>query len=322
MGEDGEEEVALDVIVREGIFVEYFGILTRGHVFLQGILLVVGLHVEIGQTIERWHLEDEASAFGLLHGAYEMVVIRHLSLHHHLMLEIAVIDADIVVGRGQVAVDDGGRSCGACRFRLVARGIAFAVVGNVVSQALVFLGVAGENAVLPVGDLVVASLEIAYGDDIQHLIDGTFDGQRRLWLVTHRTIGLGQLLPFVLAPALYHHQQVEVVTVHVVVGLEVIGWMGDEAAQLARKQQVGHQVAVVVRGLVGVPVANGERESSGLADTMQLYGQVDALIGCVGVCALDGSRDEERVMLVVVNEAETVGKNLPVAVEEGDVGYA
>ena len=104
VGEDGEEHVALHVEVGEGVLVEHVFVFVRHHVLLDAVLLTVGFHVEIGQAVEGWHLEDEMAALGHLCRAHELTVDRQFGLDHHLALQAAVVHAQLVVGIGQSAI--------------------------------------------------------------------------------------------------------------------------------------------------------------------------------------------------------------------------
>ena len=326
VGEHRVKDVALHVVVGEGILVEHLCILAGEHVLLDGVVFLVGFHVQPGLAVERGHLEDEAAAARLLHRAYNLALGAQLGLNHHLALQPVVVDAQRVVGPAQGAVFIGD-------YQVAIAAVVARLVPGVAHDGILILtdgcprvvgifldvGLPGVEAyaVLPAVHLVGL-----YGVDGQHLEDLALDGERALGRVAKLMAAVGQFLPLVLAPALHHHQQVQVAAVQVVVFLEVVGGIGDEAAQLAAEQQVGHQVAVVVGRLVGIGVADGEREQGGLADTLQLHGNLDALVGVVGLVGHDGRGDEGTVVLVVVDEEQAVAEYLPVAVEEGHVGHA
>ena len=74
-------------------------------------------------------------------------------------------------------------------------------------------------------------------------------------------VGIGQFLPFILAPPLHHHQQVEMTAVLLIVTLKIVGRIGYKAFQLAGKQQIGHHIAIVVGRPFGTRVADSQRES-------------------------------------------------------------
>ena len=101
MGEHGIEQVALHVEVGEGILVEHLGILSREHVLLDGVALLVSLEVQVASTIERRDLKEEAPLLGLLGGAHNLTAHHQLGLDHHLSFQVAVVHADMVVGRTQ-----------------------------------------------------------------------------------------------------------------------------------------------------------------------------------------------------------------------------
>ena len=71
------------------------------------------------------------------------------------------------------------------------------------------------------------------------------------------------LLVVVACPALHHHQHIECLPPFVVVGLEVVLRMGDEALHLRCQQQVAQHVAVVVGVLAAVAVGHGNGEVVG-----------------------------------------------------------
>ena len=112
VGEHWEEQVALDIEIGEGILVEHLGVFPRGHVLLYGVVLLVGFHVHEGIAVEWRHLEDEmAAVLCLLHRANKLSVPAHFCLNKHLVLQVAVVHAYVLVGISYGAILYGFQRC-------------------------------------------------------------------------------------------------------------------------------------------------------------------------------------------------------------------
>ena len=99
MGEDGVRHVALHVEVGKGILTIHGGILARGDGLVERVFLLIGFQSEVGNAVERRYLERELPAVvRLLHASGHLVAHQQLSLHQHLLLQSAVVDAQQVVG--------------------------------------------------------------------------------------------------------------------------------------------------------------------------------------------------------------------------------
>ena len=119
-----------------------------------------------------------------------------------------------------------------------------------------------------------------------------------------------------------------------VVGLEVVLRMGDEALHLRAQQQIAQRRAVVVAQVGIVAVGHGQREVVGLADRVARgVGQlvVEGLLlvggggegGCNGVdgrCGGVGNNgsETEAIAVVVVHKHQALGQYVAIGREERD----
>ena len=175
------------------------------------------------------------------------------------------------------------------------------------------LGLAiAEDALLPILHLV------GFPVGGNGFIDIALDGYALLRPVAQRIVA-GQLAVVVASPALHHQQQVQMVAVLLVVGLEIVVGMGDEALQLARQQQLGHDVARVVGSIVGTGIADTDRDLVGTLGYPQL--QVDGFVGLV-VGFLGNHLDVAVSIVVLVDEEQAVGHGLAVIVDDDEVADA
>ena len=127
----------------------------------------------------------------------------------------------------------------------------------------------------------------------------------------------GDDLPEVVpAPPLDQQQEVEGLPVRGVVFLKIVVGMGHEPLELRRKQQVGHDVAAVVGGVVGGGVADGQRQRAHAWGGAQ--GQLAPLEGVVDVCQ-PADTHVRIVVVVVVDEEQAVGHDVAVLVEHHKV---
>ena len=86
------------------------------------------------------------------------------------------------------------------------------------------------------------------------------------------------LYSLVAPPALYHHQEVEVMTVDGIVRCEIIAWHGDETPELARQEHIGHYIAVVISWVIRAGVTHSNAENA-LVLHLSLYSHIDLGIG-------------------------------------------
>ena len=107
MGEHRVGHVALHKEVGVGILAEHRGIAARHHGLTQGVLLLVGLQVQEGGTVERRYLEHEPAVHRLLAACHNLVAHHQLGLYQHVTLQCTVVDAQLVVGTHDVAQLDG-----------------------------------------------------------------------------------------------------------------------------------------------------------------------------------------------------------------------
>ena len=107
-----------------------------------------------------------------------------------------------------------------------------------------------------------------------------------------------------------------------IVGLEVVGGMGNEASQFAGEEHRRHEVTVVVGRLLGVRVADGDADAGGFFDALALDGNLNLLVGLVGEGRGDGCRNQVLGLLAMIDEEQAVGQDLGLVVEEGHVAYA
>ena len=139
------------------------------------------------------------------------------------------------------------------------------------------------------------------------LIDSTFYGKSCLRFIAQLMLIVCQLLPLILAPALNHHQQVEMMPMQLVVALEIVGRIGNKALQLAGEQEVCQDIAIIIRGAVAIGVVDGKTESGRSLDTIQLHRQLNSFVGRISLIFHNGCRNQRFVVLVIIDEAQAIG---------------
>ena len=102
----------------------------------------------------------------------------------------------------------------------------------------------------------------------------------------------------------------------VVVALEVVVGIGNEAFQVGREQQIGHDVARVVGGVVAGSVAHANGDMPGINRSLELEcNGVEGLV--VELHATDA--DGLHVDVLMIDEEQAVGQWLPVFIDNEEV---
>ena len=109
------EQVAFDVKVGVGCLVEHLGVFERRHTLLDGVVLLVGLHLQIGIAIEGRNAKQEATVLSLLRRANKILTYCHLGLYQHLFTHWLMVRTQIIVSVLNPVED---KLCGSDVFRI------------------------------------------------------------------------------------------------------------------------------------------------------------------------------------------------------------
>ena len=321
-----EKHVALHEKVGIGILAEHRLVEPRHHVLLCRILLVVSLHIEYGRTIERRYLEHVAPAVARkLRSAHHPVRERHFRLDHHLMLQSAVVDPIGGVGLANPHILD---ICLRhehilCVVAVVRTGQSAVVAAHHIVQPyrrrgidiLVYLDSRHSETIGP--RLYLVRLHLV---ERQHLIYRALNRQRPFRSIAPPGASrVGQFGPLVSAPSLHHHQHIERLGARRVVGREIVSRIGYESFQFAAEQHVGHDIAVIVCRVVGGGIAHSHGKQCRPGHTVTLHADADFLVRRIRPCPAALYCHAATVVVVVVDEEQTVGNDTPAAVKQRNV---
>ena len=255
-----EEHLALYIEIGEGILVQDLRILSGHHTLLDRVVLLIGFHIQISTTIERGYVKKEMTTLGLLHATNKDATNREFSLNQYIMTQIAMIYAQMVVGiTNRTVFKSGGRRPGIYQVgNLICRSQQAVFIGSFcegVFLVLIICSLTSQNAytILPTENFVGLNFVQA-----QHLIDIAFYRHTLFWLIAHLTSRITQFRPVVLTPALYHHQQVQMAAMQSIITLKIMGRVSYKTFQLTGKEQVGHNITVIIGWLVRIGIKDGK----------------------------------------------------------------